>query len=123
MAYEAQQIAHSFPSAATLASSQYLFGLLNSSGNIAVNTVAGGFCTGVIQDNSSVVGAASKVALLGITKVVAGAAITCGAQIMSNASGQAVTCTSGGASMGQALQTASGANSIIAMLLTGHGRP
>lgn len=123
MAITGQKIAWSFPAAATMASNQYKFGLVDSNGRIALNSVNGGFCTGVIDDNVDAIDKACRVVLGGITKVKCNATITRGALIMSDATGQAVTATSGGVILGQALETGAVGNIIAAFIFTGGARP
>lgn len=50
---------------------------------------------GVLQNNPDAAGKAATVAILGVTRVVAGAAFEEGVLLGSNASGKAVTATSG----------------------------
>ncbi len=97
---------------------QFLFAVMTPTG-IAI-AGAGAASVGVIQDKPNAAGAESEVAVVGqISKVVAGAAVNEGDQIMSNASGQGITATTGNFVNGFALAAASGAGAIIPVLLTG----
>lgn len=107
-----------FISAAAL--TVYRFGILNGSAKLAHVGTAGLRADCIIAES---VGAAD-LAVAGvvegcIAKVEAGAAIALGANISSNASGQAITATTGHNIMGKALEAASGANSVISILF-GH---
>ncbi len=122
MALQGPQIAWTFPAAGTMASNQYKFGLMNSAGRIDLNAANGGFCTGVIDDNVDAIDKACRTVLCGITKVKCNGVITRGALIMSDATGQAVTATSGGVVLGQALETGAVGNIITVFLFTGGAR-
>lgn len=75
-----------------LSTSQYLFVNVNGSGEVAV-AAAGDPAIGVLQNKPSAQGRSATVRVLGVSKVEAGAAITVGARVASNASGKAVTAT------------------------------
>ncbi len=99
---------------------QNRFMLLGASG-IALNTVAGGPCIGVLLDKplASNIGA---VGYSGVVKVVAGAAVTRGLNVQSDTTGRAIVAAAADVPLGIALETASGANEIIAVLLKGRGQ-
>jgi len=97
---------------------QFLFITVNASGQIAF-TGAGAVADGVLQDKPNAVGAEGEVGILGITKLVAGAAVNAGDPLMANASGQAITATAGNFVRARALQAAAGAGVIIPALLLG----
>ena len=91
MAYEGKL--ECFPgvvAAGDLSSDQFKFMTL-ATGTAALNTTAGAFVDGVLQDAPSVAGRAAAVAYDGITKVKAGAVVAIGAKIMSDATGRAIT--------------------------------
>lgn len=92
---------------------QNRFMLLGASG-IALNTVAGGPCLGVLQ-NKPTAGKIGELAYNGVVKIVAGDAVAAGANIKSDNVGRAVTATDYG--QGVALEAASAAGDIIAVLL------
>lgn len=94
---------------------QNRFMLLGADG-IALNTVEGGRCTGVLQDKpiDENIGA---VAYGGVVKVVAGAAVTRGVDVQSDTTGRAIAALTGDYSQGTALEAAGAANEIIAVLL------
>ena len=100
---------------------QYKFVKEGASG-MALNTTSGGQCTGVLQ-NKPTSGQVGAVAVDGVSKVIAGAAVAKGADVMSNATGLAITATGTGAYIqGEALEAATAANQIIAVLLKKSGQ-
>lgn len=105
--------------AATFASSQFLAAELNSTeGQAKVCDNAGDTVLGIIQDNVPS-GAASLIRVQGITKWVAGAAISIGDRVGTNSSGKCVAKTANNDKIaGIALQAAAADGDIIAVLLT-----
>ena len=71
---------------------------------------------GVMQNNPDV-GEAMTIAVAGLSKVVAGAAITANDIIMSNASGRAITVTSGKIACGRALEAAGADSDVVTAML------
>ncbi|MCP4570688.1 MAG: hypothetical protein GY841_24145 [FCB group bacterium] len=63
----------------------------DGSAGIINNTTNGGLCDGVLLDAPAAAGRAARVAVSGIAKVKAGAAVVDGAKVMSNAVGKAIT--------------------------------
>lgn len=93
--------------AGDLSSAQYRFGVL-SSGNVAQSGVgASNDPIGVIQNAPDAAGKATTVRVLGESLCVAGAAITVGAKVTSDANGKAVTATTGDHVAGIAMTGAS----------------
>jgi len=72
---------------------------------------------GVLQDDPAAAGRAALVAISGVTKIVAGAAVTRGGDIVSDASGRAIDKGANANVLGVALEAASGAGELIAVLL------
>jgi hypothetical protein len=105
---------------ADLSSSQYLFGIINSSGVVVVNTSAGGVVDGVIQDDPDTAGFAVTLECLGVTRCVAGGTVTQGDLIMSDAAGKGVTATTTNYFRGRAL-TAAASGEIFALQLSPMG--
>lgn len=120
MAYTLDGRTLTLEASADLSSSQYLFVALGSTG-IAVVSGSGGKAVGVLQDKPAALGRAGCVQYDGVTKVKAGAVVAKGADIMSNTSGQAITCTTGLVSQGTALEAATAAGDLIAVLLKCNG--
>jgi hypothetical protein len=96
---------------------QFRFVDCDSSGNANLPS-AGGRVVGVCQ-NKPLTGQATTIVQTGIVMVEASAAITQGADLMSDATGQVVAQTSTNIKVGVALEAASGAGIIIAVLLKG----
>lgn len=94
---------------------QNRFMLLGASG-IALNTVAGGPCVGVLLTKPTA-GNIGAVAYAGVVKVVAGAAVTRGVEVQSDTTGRAIAATTGDVPLGTALEAAAAAGDIIAVLL------
>ena len=91
MAYEGNlQIVPGLVAGADLSSDQFKFAVI-SAGDVIVNTVLGGPIDGVLQDKPDTAGKAVSLANLGVSKVLAGAPISKGARVESNALGKAIT--------------------------------
>lgn len=120
MAYESPQTTIAGQvAAADLSSHQYKFAVLTSTGvNVAGANV---FAPAVIQNKPTSGQAVTLFGAGSISKVVAGAAITRGAQVMSDASGRAITAATGGIICGRALETVTAAGQIVSVLLGGNG--
>jgi len=72
---------------------------------------------GVLQ-NKPTSGQEAEITHTGVTKMLAGAAVTAGAEVMCDTSGRAITAvTTGNRILGIALETAANANEVIAVLL------
>ena len=105
------------PAGADLSAHQY--GAVRGAGANACNIAS--FATdsdilGVLQ-NKPKSGEAATVAYAGISKVLAGAAITVWNAVTVNGSGRAITVTSGSMCMGQAIEAAGADGDIISVLL------
>ncbi len=121
MAYEESLTCISLnASAAITAANQYRFVVLNGSRTFALASLAGADAFGVVQDTPAA-GEASAVATDGVTKVVAGAAITAGAAVTTDNAGRAVAATTGNRILGNALTGASAAGQIISVRLDKNG--
>lgn len=83
----------------------------------AVNTTAGGIVDGVLQNKPNAAGQEANVAFSGVSKVVAGAAITRGARVASDANGKVVAAVSTDHVCGTALEAATADGDIISVLL------
>ena len=95
---------------------QFRFVILNGSGLMAQNTTAGGRVSGVVQNKPNT-NQAVTVMQTGVSKVVAGAAITQGALVMSDNVGRAVPATGTNIAVGRAELAASAAGEIISVNL------
>jgi hypothetical protein len=83
------------PAAADLSSSQFKLVTVNSSGQAALAN-ATALVVGVLQNKPSAAGQAATVAVHGVSKAVAGGAITAGARVTADASGNAIAAASAG---------------------------
>jgi len=105
--------------ASDLSALQFTFVVIDGSGNIEKNTVAGGWAVGVLQ-NKPIAGQIASVATSGITKIKAGATITADDKIMSTNAGAADVAVAaappGNFARGQALEGGA-SGEIITMLL------
>ena len=117
MSYEIPGFSFPLPSAADYrtGNGQFRFVKVNSSGK-AVQTVAAEVAIGVRQ-NTPNTDQAMTIVNSGISLVEAGAAVTAGSLVQSDATGRAIVATTGNAILGQAMETASAAGVLIAVLL------
>ncbi len=103
---------------ADMSANMYKFVTMTSTG-FALNTLAGGPCLGVLDINDAdALGKRGSIAIAGVTKVEASAAIAVGAQVASTALGLAVTAGAEDFAQGFALEAAAAAGDIIAVLLS-----
>ena len=103
-------------------SAHYRFVVPTSTAKTLVRaSAAGANADGICQDEPSE-GHASCIAIGGVSKVIAGAAITAGAKIMSDDQGRAVTATSGNYVLGTAINSAAAAGIVIPVLFSKNGR-
>lgn len=95
--------------------------------NVILPTVAGQKVLGVLL-NKPAPGQEAQVMLLGIAKVVAGAAVAAGDLLMTDTSGRAITATAAGAFpatnfiVGRALSAAGAAGVLISVVLQFNGK-
>ena len=118
MAYEQTLRTVGVPASADLSVSQFCFTVVNANGQLAL-PAAGAVADGVLQDKPNGQGVIGELAILGITKLVAGAAVNAGDPLMANASGQAVTAAANNFVRARALAAATAAGIIIPALLIG----
>lgn len=99
-------------------SGQFLGVSMQASRVVQVCTTVGGLCYGVLQ-NTPMATEAADVGFLGVSKVVAGASVTFGAEIMCDASGRVITWVAGSGyyKMGLALETCAAANTLFSAFL------
>jgi hypothetical protein len=119
VSYEQPGFKISLLASADLSTHQYKFVDVNSSGQLALAS-NGGRAIGVLQ-NKPTSGQVGELTHDGISKVVAGAAVTAGNEIMSDASGRAILGVSTNQGLGVALESAGGAGVLIAVLLDRRG--
>ncbi|MBV9984517.1 capsid cement protein [Bradyrhizobium sp.] len=99
-------------------SGQFLAVAISAARTVAVQTAQGGAMYGVLQ-NTPPAGIAADVGIGGISKMVAGAAVAAGAELMVDANGRFITWVAGAgnAKVGLALEAAAGANAVITGLI------
>lgn len=93
--------------------------LVNDSGKaeVALNTTSGGKIAGILQNKPNT-DEPADVQVVGVSKAVAGAAITAGVNVMSDAAGKVILAATAGSTMvGIALTSAGALNEIIDVLL------
>jgi hypothetical protein len=100
---------------ADMTSKQYYI-VKGSTTSVALCT-AGVQPLGVLQDTPAASGRPGKVGISGVSKVVAGAAITAGAYVSSDSSGKAVTAASADFALGIARTAAGADGDVISVLL------
>lgn len=101
-------------------SSQYCAAVLDATGQWAL-AGAGVNADGIMQD-APVIGRVGGVAVYGVSKAVAGAAVAAGAEVMANASGQLIAATAGNFGIGKAVTAASGVGILFSVLLRPGGK-
>lgn len=95
-----------FEAGEDLSSHQFKFVTLESDGQVDAADSAGERALGVLLNKPDAAGKAATVAMTGKVMVEAGAAVTAGAQLQTNASGEAITAATGDVVMGYALEDA-----------------
>ncbi len=119
MAVESRIWDESFESAADHTAKQFFIVKLDSTAKIVLAAAAGDLLLGVLQNDPNT-GQAAQVRILGITKAVAGAAITLGDEVISDTAGKVIsTAAAGDRILGQALEAAAADGDVISVLLTG----
>jgi len=99
-----------------LSAHQFKFMAIGASG-AALNTTEGAIVDGVLQNKPDAADKAASVASRGVSKVMAGAAVTKGALVMSSTTGKAITATTGKHAAGRALEAAGADGDLIAVSL------
>lgn len=102
-------------------SAKQFYGVKFGASGIALCATAGEVCDGVLQDKPES-GDVGNVMISGITKAVAGAAVTKGALVAVTAAGKFVTATATDYSVGRAMEAASADGDLIAVLLHSPGQ-
>jgi hypothetical protein len=107
-----------FVAGESLAAAQFKFVTLESDGQVDLADSAGERCIGVcINDPAS--GEAATVVMSGKVMITAGGTIAAGAQLQTDASGDAITAASGDVSMGYALEAGVDGQVIAMELIQG----
>jgi len=106
----------SIEAAGDLSAEQYTFGVVDSAGQVAQQTTAGGDADGVIMNKPEAQGDPTEFAIGGVAKVVAGATVAAGAKVQSDTTGRGITAATGDHVLGKAL-TGGDVNEVIEVLL------
>lgn len=114
--YEEKVVAINAEAGQDLSAKQFHFGTIAADGQVDP-TGLGALADGVIYDNVGAAGRALTLAVDGVVRVKAGAGITRGDLVSSDANGKAKTAASTEQILGKALKTATGDGSIIPVLL------
>lgn len=117
MAFEIPGFSFTLEASGDLSASQFHAVAVDGSGEAAL-AGAGAQIAGVLQNKPEQQGDPCTIVQTGITKMKSGAAVTQGAEVASDADGEAVAAGSGDRPVGTALEAASGADEIISVLLT-----
>ena len=121
MAYEQTLRTIGLLASADLSASQFCFVVVNANGQLAL-PAAGGDAEGILQDKPNGAGVVGEVGILGVSKLVVGAAgVTGGDLLASDAAGKAVTAASTNKILGRALATGA-AGVIIPALIQQKGK-
>lgn len=96
---------------------QYRFVKVTGKAQVGLCKAAADPAVGVLQNKPQVVGQAAQVGLWGVSKVQAGAAISAGDMVTSDATGQAVKATDAATRRGTALTSAANAGELVSVLL------
>lgn len=102
MATNQEQFCITLEAGQDLSAKQFRFMTLASDGQIDP-TGDGALAVGVLQNDPDTAGHAAEVAIMGQTKVVAGGTVTGGADVASDAAGEAVAAASGDEILGTAI--------------------
>lgn len=103
---------------ADLSAKQYHALRVTAAFTVDATNSAGMACVGVLQNKPSASGQAAEVMQSGITKAVAGAAVSAGAEVMAGADGRIITAATAGSNViGIALEAAANANEVISIAL------
>ena len=118
MAVQESRETRTFIAGEDLSSSQFKFVTLESDGQIDLADSAGENCIGVVI-NDPASGGEATVVVSGKTVVTAGGTITAGASVATDASGDAVTASTGNIVMGYALEAGVDGQVIAVELIQG----
>jgi len=115
--YSGQQFTMTFKSAAAVTQYEFVTLAGQSDGECADCSSAGEIAIGVAQNTASAAGQAVRVCILGVTKVNAGAAVTKGDTLQTDATARAIAAASADEVMGVAIETAAAAGDVITAII------
>jgi hypothetical protein len=98
--------------AADLSSSQFLAVKITAARQVNLANTGGEVTYGILQ-NKPTSGQAADIGIFGVTKAIAGAAFSAGAQLMTNTSAQLITRTSANHCVALALEAATAAGQVV----------
>lgn len=119
IAYEIPGFKHTAPAAADLSAGQY-FGCKVDGAGRAARCDADDQMIGVQQNKPDAIDRATELMQTGVSKASAGAAVTQGAAVKTDANGQFIDAVSTDDAVGFAMTGASGINVIFSLLLVPH---
>jgi hypothetical protein len=102
-------------------SGQFLGVYISASRTVTIDATGGVAIYGILQ-NTPGQGQAADVVISGISKAVAGAAVSANDPLMTDSSGRVITATSTNHRFATAIESASGAGQIITVLVHGSNR-
>ena len=102
MAYKESQVSVTLEAGQDLSAKQFFFVSVASDGQVDP-TGDGAIAIGVLQNDPAAAGRAAEVAIGGLTRVEAGGTVAAGANVASDAAGNAVTAASGDVILGTAV--------------------
>ncbi len=117
MAIETPGFSFSLEASADLSAAQHHCVDIDGNGRVAVVTGSGDDVAAILQNDPDALGVAAALMKTGISKVVAGAAIAAGVLVMSNASGRAITATSGQVVFGRTIDAVGADGEVVSVLL------
>ncbi len=103
MAVQESRDTRTFIAGEDLSSSQFKFVTLESDGQVDLADAAGERCFGVLE-NDPAAGAEATVVVAGQTRITCGGTVAAGAQLQTDASGDAITAAAGDVVMGYAME-------------------
>jgi len=105
------------PAAADLSANQYRFLDVDANGRAAVPTVAGSNGPGIQQNDPAALDRPTSVAIAGVSKCIAGAAVAAGAKVSTDNQGRGITAVATHHVRGQAFTAASAAGELFEVQL------
>jgi len=111
--YAKQVLDVTLPAAADYTGSQYYFVKTDSAGRAAVCSGTADEPTGILQNKPNAIDRPAQVRVIGVSKLVAGAAIAIAVSVSTDATGKGVTSVTGQYKSGKAAAASAAANGVI----------
>ncbi len=115
MAFEIPGFSMSLEASGDLSAAQFHCVEVDSNGQVTVANAAGESVFGILQNKPTAQGVAASIMKDGVSKVVAGAAITAGALVQTNGAGRVVVVGSGDFVVGRALDSVGADGEIVSI--------